>query len=84
MQTRTTVLLDDSSRRAAKVLAAKLDISPSEAIRRALVHYREHVLGAAPETRRRRKRTLERLGRLFEGHDAAGEVERLKEEDAFF
>jgi hypothetical protein len=84
MSTRTTILLDEPSRRAAKTLAAKLDVSPSEAIRRALVHYRDHVLGVPPDVRRRRSAALSRLAQLFAGNDPAAEVKRLKEEDRFF
>jgi hypothetical protein len=84
MPTRTTILLDEPSRRAAKTLAAKLDVSPSEAIRRALVHYRDHLLGVPPDARRRRSAALGRLAELFAGNDPAAEVKRLKEEDRFF
>ena len=84
MPTRTTILLDDASRRAAKTLAAKLDVSPSEAIRRALVHYRDHVAGVPVHARRRRVAALEQLTRLFRGHDAAAEVRRIKQEDRHF
>lgn len=84
MQTRTTLLLDDDSRRAAKRLSAKLQVSPSEVVRRALVHYSDHVLGVSAERRRRRKKALDQLTALFEGHDADAEIERLKQEDEFF
>jgi hypothetical protein len=84
MPTRTTILLDEPSRRAAKVLAAKLDVSPSEAIRRALVHYREHVLGVPPDVRRRRVNALSQLAELFRGNDPAAEVKRLEDEDPYF
>jgi hypothetical protein len=84
MPTRTTILLDEPSRRAAKTLAVKLDVSPSEAIRRALVHYRDHLFGVPPHARRRRSAALDRLAQLFEGNNAATEVRRLKEEDRFF
>jgi hypothetical protein len=84
MPTRTTVILDAPSRRAAKVLAARLDVSPSEAIRRALIHYKDHVLGASGDARSRRVLALDRLTALFEGHDAAAEIKRLKQEDPFF
>jgi hypothetical protein len=84
MRTRTTVLLDPPSRKAAKVLAARLDVSPSEAIRRAIIHYRDHVLGVSPDVRRRRRLALDRLTALFEGNDPAAEIKRLKQEDAFF
>ena len=84
MATRTTILLDGASRRAAKTLAARLDVSPSEAIRRALVHYRHHVLGVPSEVRRRRLAALDRLTVLFRNHDAAAEIRRLKTEDRYW
>jgi hypothetical protein len=84
MSTRTTLLLDDASRGAAKRLAAKLRVSPSEVVRRALVHYSDHVMGVSAERRRRRRKALERLTALFDRHDAAAEDQRLKEEDEFF
>jgi hypothetical protein len=84
MSTRTTLLLDDASRSAAKRLAARLQVSPSEVVRRALVHYGDHVLGLPADRRRRRKQAFERLVKMFEGHDADAEIKRLKEEDEFF
>jgi hypothetical protein len=81
MPARATVRLDEPSRRVAKTLASKLNISPSEAVRRALVHYRDDVLGVGVEARRRRVAALDRLFVLFEGHDPAEEVRRLKEQD---
>jgi|HubBroStandDraft_6_1064221.scaffolds.fasta_scaffold340934_2 hypothetical protein len=86
MQHRNAVRLGEPTRLAAKTLAAKtlaakLDISPSEAVRRALVHYRDDVLGVPSEARRRRVAALERLFVLFDGHDAAEEIRRLKEQD---
>jgi hypothetical protein len=81
MHNRNAVRLDEPTRLAAKTLAAKLNISPSEAVRRALVHYRDEVLGVPAEDRRRRTAALNRLFILFEGHDAAAEIRRLKEQD---
>jgi hypothetical protein len=81
MHNRNAVRLDETTRSAAKTLAAKLNISPAEAVRRALVHYRDEVLGVAAEDRRRRTSALDRLFVLFEGHDAAEEIRRLKEQD---
>ena len=81
MQTRNAVRLDEPTRLAAKTLAAKLDISPSEAVRRALVHYRDEVLGVPADARRRRTAALDRLCVLFEGHDATEEIRQLKAQD---
>ena len=81
MQTRTTILLDQPSRRAAKQLAAHLDVSPSEAIRRALAHYRNHVIGSPEADRRRRLAALDRSLVAFRGMDPAAELRRMKRED---
>jgi len=78
---RTTILLDDDSRGAARVLASKLAVSPSEVVRRALAHYRSHLLGSPAAARRRRRAVLERLFILFDGNDAEAEIRRLKRED---
>lgn len=82
MQTRTTILLDPPSRLAAKQLAARLDVTPSEVIRRALVHYRDHVVGAPAASRRRRLAALERAFELFAEVDVDAEIARMKREDA--
>lgn len=81
---RTTLLLDDGSRKAARQIAAKLDCSVSEAIRRAVVGYRDGLLGATPKVRERRRRALKELFDLFEGNDPAAEIRRIKQEDAGF
>jgi hypothetical protein len=81
MAQRTTILLDEETRLAARELAAKYDCSVSEAIRRAILAHREQSLGVSEERRRQRLAAFERLVDLFEGHDAAGEIERLKRED---
>jgi hypothetical protein len=81
---RTTVLLDEPARLAAKKLAARLDVSPSEVIRRALVRYHEDLLGGTSQARKKRVAAALRLSVLLEGNDAAAEVQRLKKEDEFF
>ena len=81
---RTTLILDDDSRRAARELALHYDCSLSEAIRRAVVRHRDRVSGVSAEVRRARKAALEHLFELFEGHDADEEIRRLKSEDAGF
>ncbi len=84
MAYRTTLLLDDETRRAAKQLALRYDCSTSEAIRRAVVRHRDAAFGVPPERRQERRKTLERLFDLFEGHDADEEIRRLKTEDEGF
>lgn len=84
MAHRTTLLLDDETRRAARQLAERDQCSTSEAIRRAVVRQRDTVLGLPPQRRRERRRALDRLFELFEGHDADAEIRRLKAEDEGF
>ena len=84
MSTRTTLLLDDEVRAAARELAHRYGCSTSEAIRRAVLRQRDAVLGIPPARRRERVRMLGRLFHLFEGHDAADEIRRLKEQDEGF
>ena len=84
MAQRTTLLLDDETKRAARQLAMRYDCSTSEAIRRAVVRHRDTVFGVPAKSRNERRRVLERLFDLFEGHDARAEVRRLKAEDEGF
>ena len=84
MAHRTTLILDEPTRRAARQLAAHYDCSASEAIRRAVIQQHEAVLGVSLKNRRRRVETLDRLFTLFEGHDAEEEIRRLKAEDGGF
>jgi hypothetical protein len=84
MAHRTTILLDEESRKAARDLALRYDCSTSEAIRRAIVRQRDLELGLPAEARRERSKVLARLIELFEGHDAEAEVARLKAEDEGF
>ena len=84
MSNRTTILLDDDARSAARELAHRYGCSTSEAIRRAVLRHRDAVLGMPDARREQRVRTLGRLFELFEGHDAADEIRRLKEQDEGF
>lgn len=81
MLTRTTIMLDEPAREAARELALTYRCSTSEGIRRAILRQRDAVLGIPPAQREQRVRTLERLFELFEGHDAEDEIRRLKEQD---
>ena len=78
---RTTLLLDDDSREAARQLAQRYKCSISEAIRRAVIRHRDSVMGISEEARRERRRRVEQLIALFEGNDAQEEIRRLKSED---
>lgn len=84
MSQRTSLVLDEEARKAAKELARHYDCSTSEAIRRAVVHQRDAVLGVSTELRRQRRRALELLIELSDGADPEAEVQRLKEEDEGF
>ena len=55
--------------------------STSEAIRRAILGYRDHCLGVSPEFRATRTVALRELIQLFEGHDAQAEIDELKRQD---
>jgi hypothetical protein len=83
--TRTTVILDEPSRMAAKTLARTLGITPSEAIRRALVAYRDQVVGGVSEAEiRRRKAAFGQLMELMDGNDPQAEIARLERENEHF
>ncbi len=84
MSYRTSLLLDEESRTAARQLALRFDCSTSEAIRRAIVRQRDAVFGVSAANMRQRREVLTRLFDLFEGHDVAAEVRRLKDEDPGF
>lgn len=81
MPHRTTLILDDDTRKAARELAKYYDCTLPEAIRRAVVRHRDAVTGAPQVARKERTRTLHRLFELFEHNDPAEEVRRLKAED---
>jgi hypothetical protein len=81
---RTTLILDDETRKAARDLAARYGCSLSEAIRRAVIRQRENVFGVPAKARRERRKLLERLFVLFEGNDPKEEIRRLKAEDEGF
>lgn len=84
MPHRTTLVLDDHVRQAARELAERYGCSTSEAIRRAVLRHRDETLGIPEERRQRRVNVLNRLFDLFEGHDAAEEIARLKDQDEGF
>jgi len=84
MAHRTTLILDDDTRRAARELAQRYDCTLSEAIRRAVVRHRDAVTGVTREAREERTRALHRLFELFKQNDPEEEVRRLKAEDEGF
>jgi hypothetical protein len=84
MTSRTTLVLDEKAREAARQLARRYGCSVSEAMRRALIHQRDAELGVPRERRHERTRALRRLFMLFADNDPAAEVRRLKAEDEGF
>ena len=74
-------MLDEEVLSAARELAHRYGCSTSEAIRRAVLRHRDAVMGIPPARRAERVRILEHLFVLFEGHDPADEVRRLRESD---
>ena len=81
---RTTLILDEEVRAAARELAHQYGCSTSEAIRRAVVQQRDAVFGISNASRESRVRTLEVLFEQFQDNDAEAEVRRLKDEDEGF
>lgn len=84
MAHRTTLLLDDATRAAARDLARAYGCSVSEAIRRSVIHQRDLAVGLPAGRRVQRTRALRRAFELFEGNDAAAEIKRLKQQDEGF
>jgi hypothetical protein len=84
MASRTTLVLDDKAREAARQLARRYGCSISEATRRALVRQRDAEVGVPRQRRRQRVQALRRLFDLFEQNDPVSEVRRLKAEDGGF
>ena len=82
--TRTTLMLDDDTRLAARQLALRYGCSVSEAIRRAVVRQRDAVFGVPAASRKERRQVLDRLFELFDGNDPEEEVKRLKSQDQGF
>jgi hypothetical protein len=82
MADRARIVLDEPTRRAAKTLAARLKVSPSEAVRQAVERYAHETAGRAAR-RSRRRAAFDLLVRLFEGHDANAEIRQRKQEDAY-
>ena len=80
---RTTLMLDDETRTAARELASKLQISVSEAIRRAILQSHSQLQGISPDDRRKRLQALSQLAKSFQGYDPSDELKALQEEDGF-
>ena len=78
---RTTIILGKAERAAAKRLAAQWGVSPSEAIRRALLKVADAELGEHRARKaKQRSAALERLIEVSQGMDVAGELARITSE----
>ena len=84
MAHRTTILLNEETRQAARELALIYGCSTSDAIRRSVKYHRDVVFGIPAEGRRKRVLVLEKLIDLFEGNDASEEITQLKKQDLEF
>jgi hypothetical protein len=81
MSERTTIVLGPVERRAAKRLAAQWGVTPSEAIRRALMRVANEDLDEHRERKRRQRvAALENLIELSEGQDLEAELKRITQE----
>jgi len=81
MSQRTTIVLGPNERRAAKRLAAQWGVTPSEAIRRALMRVANDDLDEYRERKRRQRvAALEQLIELSKGQDLEAELQRISEE----
>ena len=78
MAERTTIILGPAERAAAKRLAAAWDVTPSEAIRRALLRVAsEDLAGNRARKRRQRSAILEQLIKVSEGSNVEAELRRI-------
>jgi hypothetical protein len=81
MSERTTIVLGAQERRAAKRLAARWGVTPSEAIRRALMRVAGEELAEQRERKRKQRLTaLDQLIELSAGQDLEAELQRVSEE----
>ena len=81
MAERTTIILGPAERAAAKRLAAVWDVTPSEAIRRALLRVaNEELLEHRAKKRRQRSAILEQLIKLSKGSRVDEEIRRISDE----
>jgi hypothetical protein len=78
---RTTIVLGERERRAAKRLADLWGVTPSEAIRRAVVRVDEAEVPASRQrVRRARAAALEQARDVFDGMDVEREIARIQAE----
>ena len=84
MLRRTTLILDEDTKQAARQLALHYGCSTSEAIRRAILRQRDTAFGIPAESRHERHANLLRLIDLFRGNDGEDEIQQLKNQDKGF
>jgi hypothetical protein len=78
---RTTIVLGAAERRAAKKLAVHWGVTPSAAIRRAILKVEAQESQPALERRRRERiEAFDRLVASFDGYDPAAELQRIRED----
>ena len=78
---RTTIVLGEKERRAARRLATLWGVSPSEAIRRAVIKVDEETVPASRErARRARASALDRAREVFASMDIESELARINDE----
>jgi hypothetical protein len=78
---RTTIVLGERARHAAERLATLWGVTPSEAIRRAVIEVDQETVRASPErVRRARADALDRAQAVFETMDVESEIARLGDE----
>ena len=81
MSDRTTIVLGAAERRAARRLATRWGVTPSEAIRRALLRVASEELDDVRQRRRRQRvAALEGAIRLSAGQDLDTELRRIRDE----
>jgi hypothetical protein len=81
MADRTTIILGPSERAAARRLAAAWNVTPSEAIRKALMRVaREELVEQRARKRRQRTTILEQLIRVSKGSRIDEELRQVSEE----
>lgn len=81
MAGRTTIVLGEKERRAAKRLAALWGVTAAEAIRRAVIKVDEAEIPASRErAKRQRAAALDRARDVFVGMDIDAEIDRINEE----
>jgi hypothetical protein len=81
MAERTTIILGPAERAAARRLAAAWDVTPSEAIRRALLRVaNDELVGQRTRKSRQRSAILEQLIKISKGSGVDAEIRRLSAE----